>query len=154
MRSKRQRIRRTTPELDAAAREMRRQATPAETILWQQLRRGWMGGYRFRRQHALGRFILDLYCAERKLAIELDGAHHAEEEQAMRDEARTAVLERYGIRVLRFRNEEVLNELDTVIARIADALGHRDEDVANDANAVPVLFKGIVEERDEAASGT
>jgi type I restriction enzyme M protein len=107
---------------------MRRKATPAETILWQQLRRGWMGGYHFRRQHAVGRFILDLYCAERKLAIELDGAHHAEEEQALRDEARTAVLEAHGIRVLRFRNEDVLNDLAAVIQRIADALGPRDED--------------------------
>ena len=120
---KRDRIRGSTPELNAAAREMRRQATPAEALLWQQLRRGWMGGHRFRRQHPVGQFILDLYCADRKLAIELDGAHHAEEDQALRDEERTAVLRGYGIRVLRFRNEEVLNDLESVITRIAGALG-------------------------------
>jgi len=142
-RPRRDRVRGTTPELNAAAREMRRQATPAETILWQQLRRGWMDGDRFRRQHAIGRFILDLYCAQRKLAIELDGAHHAEAEQAMRDQARTAALERYGIRVLRFRNEEVTADLESVIKRIADALGPRDGESA-DADA-HVLFRGDTE---------
>jgi very-short-patch-repair endonuclease len=105
--------------------------THAESILWMQLRAGWMDGYRFRRQHAIGRFILDLYCAERKLAIELDGAHHDEAEQRMRDEARTAALERAGIRVLRFRNAEVLNDLADVVKRIAEALGPRDKDAAS-----------------------
>ncbi|HEX8831373.1 MAG TPA: endonuclease domain-containing protein, partial [Longimicrobium sp.] len=80
----------------------------------------------------VGRFILDFYCGSRKLAIELDGAHHAEEDQALRDEERTAVLRRYGIRVLRFRNDEVLHDMESVIARIAGALGphhasHQDE---------------------------
>ncbi|HEU4559667.1 MAG TPA: endonuclease domain-containing protein [Longimicrobium sp.] len=134
------RIRGATPELETAAREMRRAATPAETILWQQLRRGWLGGHRFRRQHPVGRFILDLYCADRKLAIELDGQHHAEEDQSLRDEERTAVLRGYGIRVLRFRNEEVLNDMESVLARIAGALGPRhaseaDPDASDPASA-------------------
>jgi len=110
---------------------MRRMPTHAESILWQQLRAGWMDGYRFRRQHAIGRFIVDLYCAERKLAIELDGAHHDEAEQHVRDEARTAALDRAGIRVLRFRNEDVLKNLGEVVKRIAEALGPRDGDGAS-----------------------
>jgi very-short-patch-repair endonuclease len=115
---------------------MRREATPAETLLWQQLRRGWLGGHRFRRQHPVGRFILDLYCADRKLAVELDGGHHAEEDQALRNEERTAVLRRYGIRVLRFRKEEVLHDMESVISRIAGALGPRHASKADgDASA-------------------
>ncbi len=124
------RIRGSSPEVEAAAREMRRTPTDAESILWMQLRAGWMDGYRFRRQHAIGGFILDLYCAERKLAIELDGSHHDEAEQHVRDDERTAALQRAGIRVLRFRNEEVLNDLGDVVERIAEVLGPRDRTAA------------------------
>ena len=127
MRFRHRRIRGTTQELDAAAREMRRASTHAEEVLWQQLRRGALDGYRFRRQHAVGRFILDLYCAERKLVVEVDGKYHDEEEQKIRDEYRTRALEQSGFTVIRFTNEEVLADLASVLYRIAEALGPRTE---------------------------
>ena len=125
MRFRHRRIRGTTQELDAAARELRRRSTHAEEVLWQRLRRGALDGYRFRRQHAVGRFILDLYCAERKLVVEVDGTYHDEEEQRLRDQYRTRALEQSGFTVIRFTNEQVLTDLASVIQRIAEVLGPR-----------------------------
>ncbi|HEX6749560.1 MAG TPA: endonuclease domain-containing protein [Longimicrobium sp.] len=127
MRFRNRRIRGTTQELDEAAREMRKKSTPAEDVLWQRLRRGALDGYRFRRQHAVGRFVLDLYCAERKLVVEVDGKYHDEEEQRLRDEYRTRALEQSGFKVIRFTNEEVLTDLASVVGRITEALGSRTE---------------------------
>jgi very-short-patch-repair endonuclease len=70
------RIRGTTPEIEAAAIELRKKLTPSEKQLWQALRGGKLGGFKFRRQHPVGRFILDFYCPVCKLVIELDGAIH------------------------------------------------------------------------------
>ena len=75
---------------------------------------------RFRRQHAIGRFILDFYCPRHRLALELDGALHDEPDQREYDAARTEALEQLGIRVLRFRNEEVMQNLPSVLERIKD----------------------------------
>lgn len=115
------RIRGTTPEVDAAARRGRRDMTPAEKALWAALRGKKLGGLKFRRQHPLGPFILDFYCPARKLVVELDGAGHAEQGQKSYDAARTERLNDYGCRVIRFRNEEVLHDLPSVLARILEA---------------------------------
>ena len=119
------RIRGTTQELDEAAREMRKRPTAAEDALWQKLRRGTLDGYHFRRQHAIGRFVFDLYCPERKLIVEVDGPVHDQEEQRMRDEWRTRTLEQAGYRVIRFTNAQVIREMDSVLAAIREALGPR-----------------------------
>jgi very-short-patch-repair endonuclease len=116
------RMRGTTRELEDAARKMRRAPTKAEAALWFALRRGHLGGYTFRRQHAVGRFVLDFYCAACKLVVEVDGGHHASGEQKEHDDARTAWLERCGHRVLRFTNAEVLESLPSVLSRIEQAL--------------------------------
>ncbi|HSU15946.1 endonuclease domain-containing protein [Longimicrobium sp.] len=133
MRFRHRRIRGTTQELDLAAREMRKASTRAEDVLWQQVRRGALDGYRFRRQHAVGRFVFDLYCRARKLVVEVDGEYHDEEEQRMRDEYRTRALEQSGFKVIRFRNEEVLNDVASVLAKIAAALGPRDPSQRDEA---------------------
>ncbi|HEX5726099.1 MAG TPA: endonuclease domain-containing protein [Longimicrobiaceae bacterium] len=112
----RKRIRGTSRELDQAARELRREPTPAEARLWEALRRDQFLGLRFRRQHPVGRFVLDFYCARHKLCIEVDGAYH--ERQPERDAERTAVLAAAGYTVLRFTNEEVISDLDLVLRRI------------------------------------
>ncbi|CAA9371285.1 MAG: hypothetical protein AVDCRST_MAG68-5545 [uncultured Gemmatimonadetes bacterium] len=114
------RYRKNTPELQLAAKELRRAMTDAEQVLWKALRGRGVGGVRFRRQHPVGRFVLDFYCATAKLCIELDGDIH--DEQVDRDEARSEALAAGGYRVLRFRNEEVLHSLPDVLARIAAAL--------------------------------
>ncbi|MBA2243563.1 MAG: endonuclease domain-containing protein [Gemmatimonadetes bacterium] len=114
------RFRGTSTEVERAARDLRRRMTPAEALLWSALRRHQLDGMQFRRQHPVGRFVLDFYCPAAKLAIELDGEVHGE--QAERDAERTAVLSAAGYRVMRFRNQEVLDHLDSVLERIRAAI--------------------------------
>ncbi len=110
------RIRGTYPEISDAARQLRRRMTDAEEALWKLLRRNKLDGMRFRRQHAVGRFILDFYCPDRKIAVEVDGSIH--EDQRDYDQSRDEVLSQYGIRVIRFQNDEVLKDSDSVLERI------------------------------------
>ena len=94
--------------------ELRREGTEAERALWRLLRGRQLAGHKFRRQHEFGGFVLDFYCAEVRLAIEVDGGQHFSEEGAARDDERTRFLEANGIRVLRFTNTEIQSELDAV----------------------------------------
>jgi very-short-patch-repair endonuclease len=112
-------------ELQQIAREMRREPTAAEEHLWLHLRERQVAGLRFRRQYAIERFVLDFFCASARLAVEVDGEIH--QEQADRDAARSAVLEQHRIRVLRFTNAEVLNDIPTVIERIAATTSQQPE---------------------------
>jgi very-short-patch-repair endonuclease len=103
------------------ARRMRYEPTKAERLLWQKLRRRQLGGYKFRRQHPLGNYIVDFYCAETKLIVEVDGDIHAYQETY--DAERMTDLETLGYRVIRFWNEQVLREMDgvlEVILRVCD----------------------------------
>ncbi|HEV2291222.1 MAG TPA: endonuclease domain-containing protein [Gemmatimonadales bacterium] len=89
------------------ARHLRRQATDAEKLAWEMLRARRCNGLKFKREEPLGDFIVDFYCPQLKLVIELDGAIHAEPDQAERDELRTAALEALGLTVIQVRNEDV-----------------------------------------------
>jgi very-short-patch-repair endonuclease len=108
----------TTAKTVLTARELRRQPTPTEEKLWKVLRGRHFGGLKFRRQHPYGPFILDSFCVERQLAIELDGGIHDDPEQAAYDTARTEYLAERGLQVLRFRNEEIAHDLPGVLRRI------------------------------------
>lgn len=110
------------PVTAQAARILRNQGTPAELQLWHLLRDRQLEGFKFRRQHTWNQFVLDLYCAEAKVVIELDGAGHLNPEQQARDRERTRLLENRGLRILRFWNHEVLEDEPGVLARIATAL--------------------------------
>jgi very-short-patch-repair endonuclease len=110
------------PELLRRCRELRRTATGAETLLWQLLRNRQLAGAKFRRQHPLRGYILDFYCHEARLAIELDGGGHAEPSQAAYDAKRTRVLQTEGVRVLRFWNSDVLQRTESVLEAIWEAL--------------------------------
>lgn len=92
--------------------------TPAEKILWKALRNSRLGGHKFRRQHPIGKFIADFYCHERNLVIEVDGDIHDNEDVRERDEGRTHELENFELRVSRFRNEEVMENLTSVLNQI------------------------------------
>ena len=105
-----------------AARELRQDATDAEARLWDALRGRRLAGLKFRRQHPYGRFVLDFFCVEQGLAVELDGGVHAEPMQAARDVERTEFLLAHGIRVLRFKNDQVENEIETVLRQIEESL--------------------------------
>lgn len=102
-------------------RELRKTATEAESVLWHFLRDRKLNGLKFRRQHRIKRIILDFYCAEKKLGIEVDGNIHAKPEQQDRDRERSAELERAGIRIIRFNNSEVMNDIDSVLKNIKAA---------------------------------
>jgi very-short-patch-repair endonuclease len=100
---------------------MRREPTPAEEVLWDKLRRNRMN-VKFRRQHPIGSYIPDFYCFAGRLAIELDGSQHGSEGAVEYDEARSDFLAAIGNRVLRFSNDQVLDNADAVLARIYEAL--------------------------------
>jgi len=107
----------------AFARDLRQELTLPEVLLWVRLRRCGLGGLKFRRQHPVGPFILDFYCASAKLAVEVDGATHAEQGQGDYDAERDAWLARYGVRSLRIPASEVLGNLDGVMETILFAAG-------------------------------
>jgi len=97
--------------------------TDAERRLWSRLRKRQVHECQFRRQFQLGSYIVDFVCLERRLIVEVDGGQHAEQKDY--DTARTEWLEKQDYRVLRFWNDSVLTETDTVIASIAEALDAR-----------------------------
>ncbi len=97
--------------------------TPAEKKLWQHLRNGQLNGAWFRRQHAVGPYIADFFCAKAKLVIEIDGDVHAGPEQVKRDAERTEWLnEQKDYRVIHFWNNEVLRNMESVQVKILEAL--------------------------------
>ena len=108
---------RTTAAIHQHAKDLRREQTPAERQLWACLRGKQLGGFRFRRQHPIGPFIVDFCCLSPRLVIEIDGDSHAE--QVEYDESRTAYLEERGYVMLRFTNEDVQHRLEGVLAEIA-----------------------------------
>ena len=110
-------------KLKSAARVMRREPTPAENALWDQLRNRRFKGLKFRRQHTVGRFIVDFLCADESLVVEIDGPIHRLGVQ--KDQIREKFLERHGLRVIRFTNEEILFNLDHVLQRLGSELKNR-----------------------------
>lgn len=102
------------------AREMRGRMTDAEALLWNLLRNRRIAGTKFRRQHPMGRYILDFYCDEKRLCIELDGGQHMN--TAGYEQYRNAWLNTQGIHILRFWNNQVLAETENVMEAIYQAL--------------------------------
>jgi adenine-specific DNA-methyltransferase len=112
-------------DIKAWAKEMRKRMPDAEALLWKLLRNRSLTQAKFRRQHPLGRYILDFYCVEKKLAIELDGAQHAD--QSDYDQRRDAYLNSLGIQVLRFWNNQMLLETETVLEVIYQSLNRAEQ---------------------------
>ena len=108
-----------TGETLAKALRLRREMTDAERKLWSVLRNRRLEGAKFRRQQPIGPFIADFVCQERRLIVEADGGQHAD---ALTDDRRSAFLESKGYRVLRFWNNDIMNNLDGVAEVIAIAL--------------------------------
>ena len=98
------------------AKELRKSTTPAEKLLWDELRNRKIANCKFRRQHPIDIFIVDFYCHEKKLIIEVDGEIHKFQKQY--DINRTAELDNYGITVIRFTNDEIETNMKFVIERI------------------------------------
>ena len=108
---------RVTKEKLQRARELRREMTPAEKTLWQEVRANKLGTH-FRRQQVIAGFIVDFYCHKAALVIEVDG--HIHDLQQTEDAKREKVLNEMGLRIIRFRNEEVLKNLPMVIGKIKE----------------------------------
>ena len=106
------------PELLIFARQLRKEQTDAEKLLWYLLRGRRFCGFKFRRQYPLCGYILDFYCHDAGLAVELDGGGHNHEEQRLYDEERTKVLETANIRVVRFWNNDVFNSTEYVLEEL------------------------------------
>jgi len=100
-------------------RNLRNNLTSAEAVLWNNLKNAQLEGRKFRRQHSIGEYILDFYCPEEKLAVELDGAGHFDVGGNQHDDARTAYLAQFGIVVLRFENKIVWSALDGILLEIS-----------------------------------
>ena len=116
-------IRGTTVGIEEAALRLRARTTIAEQVLWTALRGRRVGGTKWRRQHPVGPFVLDFYCPEHRLVIEVDGPVHDETVES--DALRTVHLATYGYRVLRVQNDDVIHRLDDVLASIHDAIAAR-----------------------------
>jgi len=108
-----------SPEIFARARQLRRNMTKSEKTLWAYLRNQQLCGFYFRRQHPMGQFIADFFCAKARLVIELDGGIHDVKEVREHDISRQQEIENWGITVIRFRNEEVMDNIQDVLLKIS-----------------------------------
>ena len=107
------------------SRALRKQSTPAEELLWSKLRNRKLNNLKFRRQQPMEGFILDFYCDQAKLGIELDGGIHLLRELAEYDEQRTAFLNEFGIEIIRFSNNSVMENIHEVLKEIRDVVSKR-----------------------------
>ena len=117
--------RRTTPKIFGHAKALSRNLTPAEVKLWAHLRTHRMGDVHFRKQHAIGNYIVDLCAPRKKLIIELGGSQHLGQEEY--DTERTEFLKSKVYKVLRFWNNDVMNNIDTVLNVIWDTLNEQND---------------------------
>ena len=109
-------------KLFSYARQNRRVMTYAEKILWDNLRNKKLKGFKFRRQHPVSDFIADFFCLEANLVVEIDGTKHSERDQKEYDDGRTYELKELGIRVIRFTNREVEENVEFVVKHIERCL--------------------------------
>ena len=123
------------------AKNNRRYMTPAESALWECLRSKNLG-VRFRRQHPIFGYIPDFVCLEKQLIIEVDGGYHFIGDQQVSDEERTQYLNQYGFEVIRFTNDEILNNIDGVINQIKDAIMSKENIKSTTPADTPLLGRG------------
>jgi very-short-patch-repair endonuclease len=102
------------------AQSLRENSTEAEVYLWERLKSNQFQGLKFRRQHPIGIYIVDFYCHQNRLIIEIDGGYHNTLEQIEKDKERTSFLVFQGLKVIRFTNEQLLTEIDAVLEKIGE----------------------------------
>ena len=106
------------PSIFKLARELRKNETEAEKILWLRINKNQILGFKFRRQHPINKFIADFFCVELKLVIEIDGSIHDITEYHEHDLGRTEILNDFNISVIRFTNDQILTEIDDSIEHL------------------------------------
>jgi chorismate synthase len=126
------------------AKQNRKNSTEAEDKLWQEVRNRQLKGFKFRRQHPVKGYIPDFVCLEQNFIIEIDGGYHDTEEQKRLDKYRADWLEKNGFRMIRFTNEEVLNNSSLVIEKISNSLTHQNEEEANAPSPLERELEGEV----------
>ena len=107
---------------ESRRKELRNSPTAAETVLWRSLQRRGLNGHKFRRQSSVGPYIVDFFCPEKRVVVELDGAPHYDEEAVDYDARRTRYLKERGIHVVRIENKRIYKDLDGVLQEIGDKL--------------------------------
>jgi very-short-patch-repair endonuclease len=122
----RDKLHRIYPPILQRSRDMRHPLTPAESKVWNNVRNRQLGP-KIRRQHPIDRFIADFYCPQAKLVIEIDGDSHTDPDRAVYDLERTAWLQAGGYTVIRFSNDQVKNDLETVVELIRETIGELSE---------------------------
>lgn len=110
------------PELLRIAADLRKNMTPAEKALWEKLRNRKLAGFRFRRQHPIHIVVVDFFCYDALLVIEVDGEVHDTSYQKERDVERTKMLNGFGLREMRFENSEVIKDIESVLKKIEKEL--------------------------------
>ena len=110
------------PSFKDRRRELRKNSTDSEQLLWSRLRAKQISDFKFFRQYSVGSYILDFYCPEKKLAIEIDGSQHLEPGRRAYDEERTNFLEEHDIKVIRFWSNDVIRNLNGVMEAIFSVL--------------------------------
>ncbi len=108
------------PDLIETARYLRNNSTLTETILWQKLKNKQINGYDFHRQKPIDHYIVDFFCPKLMLAIEIDGSIHDTDESRLNDALRQEKIEEYGVQFLRFKNNDIKNNMENVMNRISE----------------------------------
>ena len=126
---------------------LRAEMTPAEQLLWTKLRSKQCHSFKFRRQHAIGPFIVDFFCPEQLLVVEIDGDVHAEKKKTTKDRQRERYLRSLGLQVIRYTNHEVLNNLDGVLEHLLSVLS------LNSTSPTPPYKGGEIEDCSLASEG-
>ena len=103
-------------------RQLRQNQTPWEQKLWQTLRNGRLRSLKFRRQHKIGRYVVDFLCLSKKLVLEVDGGQHNTDDLKVKDQTRQKYIENQGYKMLRFWNNEIDNNLEGVVEEIIKAV--------------------------------
>ena len=111
-------------KINTLARNLRKRSTDTERFLWKYLRTKQLEGFKFRRQQPIGSYIVDFVCFEKKIVIEADGGQHSESREREKDKKRDKWLRGQGFKVLRFWDNEILNNIEDVLSRIREELIH------------------------------
>jgi|694.fasta_scaffold01786_8 very-short-patch-repair endonuclease len=124
-------------KLISSAQENRNNPTKAESLFWNCLLKDKKSGYKFKQQKPIINFIADFYCSELLLVIEIDGDYHLEKRQVLYDELRTEELEKYNIKVLRYSNEEVIDDIEKLRLDLNMALKDRKQEIEKLSQEAP-----------------
>ncbi len=134
------------PHLKAIRRNLRKQEISAERIFWSRVRNKQQG-YKFKRQFSIGNYILDFYCPKLKLGIEIDGATHGDEFEIKRDAEKEKFISRFGIKIIRFLNTDIFEDIDSVLEELNYQCRKREDKIKAQLKSDPLLISPLARGR-------